>query len=62
VEHFHAVVMTIQTVQAWNRGIHRDYTDVAIAGLIGAVLLAVTPTRREAAAPNLAYSHTLPAK
>lgn len=46
---FHATVMTVQTIEAWNRGIHRDVTDVVIAGLIGAVLLAVTPTAREAA-------------
>ena len=46
---FHAVVMAIQTIESWNRGIHRDYTDVVIAGIIGAVLLAVTPTAREAA-------------
>lgn len=47
---FHAAVMAVQTVQAWHRGIHRDYGDVVIAGIIGAVLLAVTPTAREAAA------------
>lgn len=46
---FHATVMTVQTIEAWNRGVHRDYTDVVIAGIIGAVLLAVTPTAREAA-------------
>ena len=32
---FHATVMAIQTVQAWDRGIHRDYRDVVIAGIIG---------------------------
>ena len=47
---FHATVMAVQTVEAWNRGIHRDYTDVIIAGIIGVVLLAITPTQREAAA------------
>ena len=46
----HATVMTVQTIEAWDRGIHRDYTDVVIAGIIGAVLLAVIPTEREAAA------------
>ena|SRR6516225_9963307 len=44
---FHATVMAIQTVQAWDRGIHRDYTDVVIAGIIEVVLLAVTPTTQE---------------
>jgi hypothetical protein len=47
---FHATVMAVQTIEAWNRGIHRDYTDVVITGIIGAVLLAATPTQREAAA------------
>ena len=47
---FHATVMAVQTIEAWNRGFHRDYTDVVIAGIVGAVLLAVTPTEREAAA------------
>jgi phosphotransferase system glucose/maltose/N-acetylglucosamine-specific IIC component len=47
---FHATVMAVQTIEAWNRGIHRDYTDVIIAGIIGAVLLAINPTEREAAA------------
>ena len=40
----HATVMTIQTVQAWKHGIHRDFTDVVIAGVIGAILLALSPT------------------
>jgi hypothetical protein len=44
---FHATVMALQTIEAWNRGIHRDYMDVVIAGIIGAVLLAVTPSKQE---------------
>jgi uncharacterized protein DUF6632 len=51
---FHAAVMTIQTIEAWRHGVHRDYTDVVIAAIIGAVLLAVTPRGREAAAPAAA--------
>jgi hypothetical protein len=47
---FHASVMAIQTLQAWSRGIHREYADVVIAGIVGGVLLTVTPTAREAAA------------
>jgi len=47
---FHASVMAVQTVEAWNRGVHRDYGDVVIAGIIGAALLVVTPTEREAGA------------
>lgn len=31
----HASVMTIETVQAWNHGIHRDFTDVVLAGIVG---------------------------
>ena len=46
---FHATVMAIQTLQAWDRGTHREYRDVIIAGIIGVVLLAITPTAREAA-------------
>jgi hypothetical protein len=35
----HASVMVIQTVEAWKNGIHHDFTDVVIAGVIGIVLL-----------------------
>ena len=42
----HAAVMTIETVQAWNRGIHRDFTDVVIAAVIGLILLVLLPARR----------------
>lgn len=49
----HASVMTIQTVEAFRHGIHRDYGDVVIAAVIGAVLLLITPTKREAAAAML---------
>jgi hypothetical protein len=51
---FHATVMAIQTLQAWDRGIHREYRDVVIAGIIGVVLLAVTPRAREAEQPEAA--------
>ena len=57
---FHASVMAIQTVQAWNRGIRREYADVVIAGLLGGVLLAVTPTAREAAAHREAAATVAP--
>ncbi len=39
----HAAVMAIETVQAWNRGVHRDYADVLVFAVIGLVLIAVTP-------------------
>src|SRR5262249_9429817 len=43
----HASVMTIQTVEAWKHGVHRDFTDVVISGVIGGILLALSPARRE---------------
>jgi hypothetical protein len=49
----HAAVMTIETVQAWNRGVHRNFTDVVIVGAIGLILLALSPRRRDRSAPNL---------
>jgi len=33
----HSSAMTIQTVEAWNHGARRDFTDVVISGLIGAI-------------------------
>ena len=39
----HAAVMTIETVQAWDRGVHRDFTDVVIFAVIGLILLALLP-------------------
>jgi hypothetical protein len=46
----HASVMTIQTVEAWNNGIHRDFTDVVLFGVLGGVLLALSPAKRGAEA------------
>jgi hypothetical protein len=43
---FHASVMIIQTAQAWNHGVHRDFKDVVVAGVIGIVLLALLPARQ----------------
>ena len=53
---FHATVMTVQTIEAWTRGVRRDFTDVVIAGIIGAVLLAVTPRAREVAGDGASTS------
>ncbi len=50
----HGVVMTIQTVEAWNHGVHRNFADVIVFLVIGGVLLALLPTKREAAAPEIA--------
>jgi len=46
----HASVMTIQTVQAWKHGVHRDFTDVVLSGVIGGILLALSLARREQSA------------
>ena len=56
----HASVMAIQTLQAWNRGIHREYTDVVLAGIVGGALLAITPTARDAAARREAAATVAP--
>jgi hypothetical protein len=50
----HAVVMAIQTVEAWMHGVHRNFTDVVIFLVIGIVLLALLPAKREAVAPAVA--------
>jgi threonine/homoserine/homoserine lactone efflux protein len=42
----HAAVMTVQTVQAWNRGVHREFYDVIIDVVIGFILLVLLPARR----------------
>jgi hypothetical protein len=39
--------MTIQTVEAWKHGVHRDFTDVVLFGVIGGILLALSPARRQ---------------
>ena len=50
----HAVVMAIQTVEAWNHGIHRNFTDVILFLVIGVVLLVLLPAKREAVAAGVA--------
>jgi hypothetical protein len=45
----HAAVMTIETVQAWDRGVHRDFTDVVIVAVIGLILLALLAPARPTA-------------
>ena len=46
----HASVMTIQTAQAYKHGVHRDFTDVVVTGLIGGILLALSPARQQQSA------------
>lgn len=43
----HASVMAIETIQAWQNGVHRSFTDVVVVGVIGAVLMAITPGEQE---------------
>ena len=42
----HSSVMLIQTIQAWNHGYRRDFTDVIIFAVIGCVLLLLAPAKR----------------
>ena len=50
----HAVVMAIQTVEAWSHSVHRNFTDVIVVLVIGGVLLALLPAKREVVAPGVA--------
>jgi hypothetical protein len=50
----HGTVMAIQTVEAWIHGVHRGFTDVILFLVIGVVLLALLPAKREAATAGVA--------
>ena len=50
----HGTVMAIQTVEAWNHGVHRNFTEVIIFLVIGVVLLVLLPAKREAVAAGVA--------
>ena len=50
----HGVVMAIQTIEARIHGVHRNFTDVVVTIVIGGVLLALLPAKREAAASGVA--------
>jgi heme A synthase len=50
----HGVVMAMQTVEAWIRSVHRNFTDVIVFLVIGVVLLALLPAKREVLAPGVA--------
>jgi hypothetical protein len=41
----HAAVMTIQTAEAWKHGVHRNFTDVVLFGIIGGIVLALSLPR-----------------
>ena len=47
----HGTVMTIQSVEAWNHGVHRDFTDVIIFLVAGAILLVLLPAKRRVVEP-----------
>ena len=46
----HGTVMAIQTVEAWNHGVHRNFADVILFLVIGVILLVLLPAKPEAAA------------
>jgi hypothetical protein len=50
----HGVVMAIQTVEARIHSVHRNFTDVIVVLVIGVVLLALLPAKREAVTPGVA--------
>ena len=43
----HASVMTIQTVEAWQHGVHRDFTDVVLFSIIGGMLVTLLLATRK---------------
>jgi hypothetical protein len=48
----HGAVMAIQTVEARIHGVHRSFVDVVVFIVIGVVLLALLPAKREPTAPT----------
>ncbi len=56
----HASVMAIQTVEAWSHSVHRNFTDVILFLVIGGVLLALLPPKREATAQEGARTERQP--
>jgi hypothetical protein len=50
----HGAVMAIQTVEARIHGVPREFADVVVFILIGVVLLALLPAKREAVATAVA--------
>jgi hypothetical protein len=50
----HGAVMAIQTVEAWIHSVHRNFLDVILFLVIGGVLLALLPAKREAVATGVA--------
>jgi hypothetical protein len=50
----HGVVMAIQSVEAWIHGVHRNFTDVIVFLVVGGLLFAVLPAKRNVVEPVLA--------
>ena len=50
----HGVVMAIQTVEARMHGVPRSFADVIVTLVIGVVLLALLPAKREVVVPAVA--------
>lgn len=50
----HGLVMAIQSVEAWNHSVHRDFTDVIVFLVVGGVLLALLPAKQKMVEPVLA--------
>jgi len=50
----HGGVMAIQSVEAWIDGVHRNFTDVIVLLVVGGILLALLPAKREAVTPGVA--------
>jgi hypothetical protein len=46
--------MAIQSVEAWLDGVHRNFTDVIALLVVGGILLALLPAKREAVTPGVA--------
>ena len=50
----HASVMSIQTVQAYQHNVHRNFMDVVLFLIIGVLLLALLPPKAEAVSAGVA--------
>jgi hypothetical protein len=50
----HGSVMAIQTVEAWDHGIHRNFADVIVMLVIGVLLLALLPAKPQPVTPTVA--------
>jgi len=46
----HSLVMTVETIEAFGHGVHRNFIDVIVTGVIGVVLLVLLPPKQTAIA------------